>query len=126
MLSSHDVRSDGRDLGLVSRLNALYVAVLSDCLDKIGLRDHVMVPRTRPPAPGSRTAGFAATVRAVAVDRPPDDPEDWYAGEIRAVDSQQPGDVMVSTSPGSYRGDLLATAGRWASSPTHTRAIPPP
>jgi regulator of RNase E activity RraA len=59
-----------------------------------------------------RTAGFAATVSAVEVDGPPAR-EEWYAGEIRAVDSQQPGDVMVvSTSTGSYWGELLATASR--------------
>jgi regulator of RNase E activity RraA len=35
------------------------------------------------------------------------------AGEIRAVDSQRAGDVMVvSTSQGSYWGELLATASR--------------
>jgi 4-hydroxy-4-methyl-2-oxoglutarate aldolase len=113
MLASPDVRSDGRDLGLVKRLNALYVAVVSDCLDRIGLRDQVMAPHVRPLTPASRTAGFAATVRAIAVDAPPENPEDWYAGEIRAVDAQQPGDVMVvSTCPGSYWGELLATASR--------------
>lgn len=106
-------RSDGKDLALVRRLNALYVAVVSDCLDRVGIRDNVMAPHIRPLASGSRTAGFAATVRAVEVDAPPADPEQWYAGEIRAVDSQQSGDVMVvSTCHGSYWGELLATASR--------------
>lgn len=106
-------RSDGRDLALVRRLDALYVAVVSDCLDRVGIRENVLAPHIRPLATDSRLAGFAATVRAVQVDRPPEDPEQWYAGEIRAVDSQQPGDVMVvSTCQGSYWGELLATASR--------------
>lgn len=113
MSSVHDVSSKDRDLELVRRLDALYVAVVSDCLDRIGLRDQVMAPHIRPLNPRSRTAGFAATVRAVEVDSPPADPADWYAGEIRAIDSQQPGDVMVvSTCRGSYWGELLATASR--------------
>ena len=60
-----------------------------------------------------RLAGFAATVHAVAVEGPPADRSQWYAGEIEAVDAQQAGDVMVvSTCRGSYWGELLATASR--------------
>jgi 4-hydroxy-4-methyl-2-oxoglutarate aldolase len=113
MSSSPDGRDDGRDLALVARLEALNVSVVSDCLDRVGLRDNVMAPHIRPLVKGSRTAGFAATVSVVEVDAAPADREQWYAGEIRAVDSQQPGDVMVvSTSRGSYWGELLATASR--------------
>lgn len=105
-------RSDERDLSLVDRLDRLYVAVVSDCLDRVGIRDNVMDLRIRPLFP-CRVAGFAATVHAVAVDAPPPDPVDWYAGEIAAVDAQMPGDVMVvSTCSGSYWGELLATASR--------------
>jgi 4-hydroxy-4-methyl-2-oxoglutarate aldolase len=110
MDSSGNGRSDGRDLDLVARLDRLYVAVVSDCLDKVGLRDNVMAPHIRPLIRGARTAGYAATVLAVQVDEIPGDP---YAGEIMAVDAQQPGDVMVvSTCTGSYWGELLATASR--------------
>ena len=113
MSSLTESRADGRDLALVDRLDALYVAVVSDCLDRVGLRFNVMAPHIRPLAPGSRVAGFAATVHAIQVEAPPETQEDYYAGEIRAVDSQQPGDVMVvSTCTGSYWGELLATASR--------------
>jgi regulator of RNase E activity RraA len=105
--------SDGRDNGLIARLEALHVSVVSDCLDRVGLRDNIMAPHIRPLIRGWRTAGFAATVSVVAVDAPPADRGEWYAGEIRAVDSQRAGDVMVvSTSQGSYWGELLATASR--------------
>lgn len=113
MSNSQDGRSDGRDPALIARLETLHVAVVSDCLDRIGIRSNVMAPHIRPLVRGMRTAGFAATVSATAVDEPPVERDEWYAGEIRAVDAQQPGDVMVvSTSEGSYWGELLATASR--------------
>jgi 4-hydroxy-4-methyl-2-oxoglutarate aldolase len=112
MSTPPDARTDGRDPALIARLEALHVSVVSDCLDRVGIRDHVLEPHVRPLVRGMRTAGFAATVSAVAVDGLPPR-EAWYAGEIRAVDSQQPGDVMVvSTCTGSYWGELLATASR--------------
>ncbi len=112
MTDAHPGRTDGRDLAVIDRLDRLYVAVVSDCLDRVGIRDNVMAPHIRPLFP-SRLAGFAATVHAVAVEGPPADRSRWYAGEIQAVDAQQAGDVMVvSTCRGSYWGELLATASR--------------
>jgi 4-hydroxy-4-methyl-2-oxoglutarate aldolase len=104
-------RTDGRDLDLVRRLDQLYVAVVSDCLDSVGVRDNVMETRIRPLFPEARIAGYAATVQAVPVDAPPADPADYYKGELEAVDALQPGDVMVvSTCLLSYWGELLSTA----------------
>lgn len=112
MTSAQHGRIDGRDPALIERLDRLHVAVVSDCLDKVGLRKNVMAPHIRPLFP-TRAAGFAATVCVVPVDDPPADRTKWYAGEIAAVDAQQPGDVMVvSTCLGSYWGELLATASR--------------
>jgi regulator of RNase E activity RraA len=105
-------RTDGRDLELVDRLDRVYVAVVSDCLDRVGIRANVMAPHIRPLFP-SRMSGYAATVHAIVVEAIPSDRALWYAGEIDAVDSQQAGDVMVvSTCDGSYWGELLATASR--------------
>ena len=105
-------RTDGRNLALIDRLERLYVAVVSDCLDRVGIRENVMAPHIRPLF-SCRTAGFAATVHAIVVDGAPADRSLWYAGEIAAVDAQQNGDVMVvSTCDGSYWGELLATASR--------------
>ena len=112
MSGAHAGRRDGRDLAVIDRLGRLHVAVVSDCLDRVGIRDHVMAPRIRPLFP-SRTAGFALTVRTADVDRVPDDRAQWYSGVIAAVDSQQPGDVLVvSPCAGSCWGELLATASR--------------
>jgi regulator of RNase E activity RraA len=99
-------------MALLERFERLYVAVVADCLDRVGVRSNLLAPHVRPLWPGARTAGFALTVNVVEVAEAPPR-EAWYRGEIEAVDSQQPGDVMVvSTSPGSYWGELLATASR--------------
>jgi 4-hydroxy-4-methyl-2-oxoglutarate aldolase len=101
------------DQGLVGRLSLLYSAVVSDCLDRIGLRDQVLAPRIRPLAADSKLAGRARTVHCIEVDKVPDDRGEWYRGELAAVDALGPGDVMVvSTCEGSYWGELLATASR--------------
>jgi 4-hydroxy-4-methyl-2-oxoglutarate aldolase len=100
-----------RDLALIDRLERLYPAVVSDCLDRLGVRGQVLEPHIRPLFPHAKVAGYAATVHCVDVDAVPEDRADWYRGEMNAVDSLQPGDVMVvSTCRGSYWGELLATA----------------
>lgn len=103
-----------RDLSLLERLRQLYPAVVSDCLDRMGYRQQVMQPHIRPLYPEARMAGFAMTVHCIEVDALPANEDDYYKGELQAVDSLMPGDVMVvSTSTGSYWGELLATASRY-------------
>ena len=98
-------------LALIDRLERLHPAVVSDCLDRLGVRDRVLAPRIRPLDPGSRVAGRARTVQCVPSQGVPADRADWYRGELEAVDGLEPGDVMVvSTCEGSYWGELLATA----------------
>jgi 4-hydroxy-4-methyl-2-oxoglutarate aldolase len=102
-----------RDLDLVQRLTRLHVAVVSDCLDAVGVRHNTMHRRIRPLAETFRLAGYAVTVQLEPVDAPPDNRADYYKGEIAAVDALHPGDVMVvSTCEGSYWGELLATSCR--------------
>jgi regulator of RNase E activity RraA len=103
-----------RDLALIERLDDLYSAVVADVLDRLGVRSNVMAPRIRPLDRRTRLAGFAATVHCVEVDAPPAAREDWYKGELQAVDALEQGDVMVvSTCRGCYWGELLATASRY-------------
>jgi regulator of RNase E activity RraA len=100
-------------LDLVERLERLHPAVVSDCLDRIGIRDKVLAPHVRPLWPEARIAGIARTVQCVTVDSIPENRDDWYRGELAAVDALGPGDVMVvSTCLGSFWGELLATAAR--------------
>lgn len=99
---------------LVARLARLRSALVSDCLDQCGVRDHAMSSRLRPLYRGARLAGRAHTVQAVVADAPPARREDWYRGELSAIDALGPGDVLVvSTCPdGPFFGELLATAAR--------------
>ena len=102
-----------RDLALIDRLERLHPAVVSDCLDRIGHRAQVLAPHIRPLSRDTKVAGYASTVHCVDVDAVPPDRDDWYRGELSAVDALEPGDVMVvSTCRGSYWGELLATASR--------------
>jgi 4-hydroxy-4-methyl-2-oxoglutarate aldolase len=103
-----------RDLALIQRLERLYPAVVADCLDRLGVRMQVLEPHIRPLYADAKVAGYAATVHCIEVEAVPDDRADWYRGEMNAVDSLEPGDVMVvSTCRGSYWGELLATASRY-------------
>jgi 4-hydroxy-4-methyl-2-oxoglutarate aldolase len=103
-----------RDLALIERLERLYPAVVSDCLDRLGVRTQVLEPHIRPLYADAKVAGYAATVHCVDVEAVPEDRADWYRGELSAVDSLEVGDVMVvSTCRGSYWGELLATASRY-------------
>ena len=79
----------------------------------MGLRQQVMAPHIRPLFATASLAGFAFTVHCVDVNAPPENPDHYYEGELRAVDALRPGDVMVvSTCNASYWGELLATASR--------------
>jgi regulator of RNase E activity RraA len=99
---------------MLERLGRLYPAVVSDVLDRMGLRRQVMRPHIRPLYPEARLAGFAMTVHCIDVDSPPASADNYYKGELQAVDSLRGGDVMVvSTCDGSYWGELLATASRY-------------
>jgi regulator of RNase E activity RraA len=100
-----------RDLTLIDRLGALYTAVVSDELDRLGRREQVMRPDIRPLYPEARLAGYALTVHAAPVYAMPEEP---YKNELAAVDALQPGDVMVvSTVNQSFWGELLSTAARF-------------
>lgn len=103
-----------RDLTMLERLAKLYPAVVSDCLDRMGHRHQVMAPHIRPLYPQARLVGFAMTVHCVDISAMPAKEDDYYKGELQAVDSLRAGDVMVvSTCTGSYWGELLATASRY-------------
>lgn len=97
----------------IERLSALPVAVISDVLDGMGRWDQVMDPHIRPLVETDELTGRAHTVEVVEVDAPP--PRHLrYAREIEAVDTIEPGHVLVaSTAPGSLWGELLSTAAQF-------------
>ena len=101
--------------------------MIADCLDKVGVRDNVMDPRIRPVYQSARVVGFASTVKAIEVEGPPADKDDYYKGELQAVDALTDGDIMVvSQARGSYWGSCWrpprATAAAGGSWPTPGRA----
>jgi len=102
-----------RPLEWVDRLAKLYTPVVADVLDKLGFRNQCMHPRVRPLWPEAKAAGFALTVQTVpAREVAPPCP---YAGELAAVDSLAPGDVLVvSESACSFWGELLSTAANYS------------
>jgi 4-hydroxy-4-methyl-2-oxoglutarate aldolase len=101
-----------RNLQWIDRLTRLYTPVVADVLDRIGFRNQSLASRIRPLWPEAKAAGFALTVQTVpARETVPAHP---YAGELAAVDSLQPGDMLVvSESACSFWGELLSTAARY-------------
>lgn len=93
----------------------LGAALVSDCLDRLGIDEAVMDARIKPLAPDFRVVGFAATVKVTAVSGPPADFDDAYKMEIAAVDALQSGDVLVvsESSGAAFWGELLASASRF-------------
>jgi len=91
----------------------LYASVISDTIDHLGARNQGMRPDIRPMWEGAVVVGRAYPVLTADVYKLVDDP---YGGEIDAVDSLKPNDVMVVCTQRSTRtcfwGELLSTAAR--------------
>ena len=91
----------------------LYTAVVSDAMDQMGIRGQAMREYLRPVYPCSAFAGWARTIACSDVYHVP---ADTYAMEIEAVDSIQPGEVVVVSTQQSKRnapwGELLSTAAK--------------
>ncbi len=89
----------------------LYAAVLCDALDQVGYRQQAMRADIRPLFPEAVVVGRACTMQSVDVY---EFEENAYEKEIAAVDSLQPGDVLVASTQQSTRtclwGELLSTA----------------
>jgi 4-hydroxy-4-methyl-2-oxoglutarate aldolase len=89
----------------------LYTAVLSDSCDQLGYMEQAMGPEIRPTDEALVLAGRAKTVLWHDMYHIPENP---YEGEIQAVDSIQPGDIVVMATGASKRnapwGELMSTA----------------
>src|SRR5215207_8662282 len=93
----------------------LYVAVISDILDSLGLRNQVLQPGVVPahPDPSQVLVGRAATVlvgpQYEVIEQP-------YTNQIAAIDALQPGDVVVSGVGGMTNvavwGELFSNAAK--------------
>jgi 4-hydroxy-4-methyl-2-oxoglutarate aldolase len=102
---------DGNVPDLVA--SRLYTAVVSDILDDLGHREHVLDPAIRPLGRGKMIAGFANPFLVTEVRQIPAEP---YTGEIGALDDVRPGEIILVAAGGSTRaacwGELFSTAAR--------------
>jgi 4-hydroxy-4-methyl-2-oxoglutarate aldolase len=91
----------------------LSAAVVSDILDDLGHRDHVLDPAIRPLGDAAVIAGWANPFLVAEVDEIPAEP---YVGEIAALDDISPADMVLVAAGGSARaacwGELFSTAAR--------------
>jgi regulator of RNase E activity RraA len=95
----------------------LHVPAVCDVLDSLGYRGQAMHQRLRPLLPDARACGFvgrAKTIRWMEMDHI--DQADPYGLEIEAIDSLQPGEVVVHSTDLSGRsapwGELLTTVAK--------------
>ena len=97
----------------------LYVPVVCDILDDLGLRNQAMHQRLRPLDPTCCTiVGRARTFRWMDTDYVV--PEDPYGLEIEGMDSLKPGDVPVHSTDAALTnapwGELMSTVAKRAGS----------
>jgi 4-hydroxy-4-methyl-2-oxoglutarate aldolase len=96
---------------------SLYVAAVCDILDGLGYRQQAMHHRLRPLLPDRSNCGFvgrARTVRWMEADYVRED--DPYGLEIEAMDSLQPGNVVVHSTDyagtNAPWGELMSTVAK--------------
>ena len=96
----------------LQRLQHVYVAVISDALDALGLRHQVMAPRVRPLYAEARIVGRAHPIHFRPAERIPSQ-EEYHYMEIEAMDCLLPGEVYVAAlgdaPPCALWGELFST-----------------
>jgi regulator of RNase E activity RraA len=105
--------TDDEAIFLFIRKN-LYVAAVCDILDSLGYRCQAMHQRIRPLLPDIQNCGFvgrARTIRWMETDYVVE--QDPYGLELDAMDSLQPGDVVIHSTDYSGKnapwGELMST-----------------
>jgi len=102
-----------RDDELFSKMeDELYSAVISDSLDRVGIRNHTASISMRPLNPKMVVAGRASTMQFASVKKVPDEP---YEMIIRALDGLSEGQLpfLAAADLGvAIWGELLSTATR--------------
>lgn len=96
----------------LSRFEGLFVAVIADSLDKVGIRHNVMRSDIRPLYPGARVLGHAFTWLWVDIDHEVKLP---YANTLMTLDNAKPGDVIISVTRESAESRMSAIWGELTS-----------
>ena len=90
-----------------------YVALVSDALDDLGLRDQVMSFEIQPLRPDAVLAGVAFPIAVETTDEILN-PESPYDSEMRAIQAIEPGSVTIYSVPAGNRaavcGELFGYA----------------
>lgn len=81
----------------------LYTAVCCDVMDELGFRNQAMRHDIRPISKECNLIGRAKTILAVDIFEITDNP---YEGEIKAIDSVKPGEVVVGATNKSTANGL--------------------
>ena len=96
---------------IADRLRTVYSAALCDVLDSLGFRRQALSHQIRPLFTDALLIGKARTIVSRPVDRFPEKP---YAKELEALDTLQPGDVIVFDTgedlSSAVWGELLSVA----------------
>lgn len=110
--NSHDAIARFEELPAgVSAL--LTTAIVSDSLDRAGVRDQVMAAEISPVGSGTRMAGRARTVQYAPSE---EDPRDPYGAAMDFIDGLSPGTVAVIATERdqrtAYWGELFSAAAK--------------
>lgn len=97
-----------------SKFDGLYSEVLSDVLDRLGIRENVMDPGIRPMYPDAEVVGRAKTLLAREEYELPEDSMNHYMKAVNFFKSIEPEDVIVAdaTERSPLLGELLSWAGK--------------
>jgi len=100
---------------LTRRLKKLFVPIVSDVLDEMGVTGNVFPPDLRPIRPRVKVAGFALTARTERyADFTKVNLEEWIDVMIRMLEAAQPLDVFVVSTGNSIHaaswGELMSNA----------------
>jgi 4-hydroxy-4-methyl-2-oxoglutarate aldolase len=102
-------------IGYATMREKLFTAVLSDCLDQVGLMQQALPSRIRPLDEASVMIGRARTAAFMEVYHVPEG-SNPYELEIALIDSLRPDDIPVFACSNPARiapwGELLATAAK--------------
>jgi 4-hydroxy-4-methyl-2-oxoglutarate aldolase len=90
------------------------VAMISDSLDQVGLRNQTLNQRLAPTQSGTRAIGYAKTCRFISTDQL--DPAKPYDAAIDFIDGSQVGDLIVISTENSnasaFWGELFSAAAK--------------
>jgi 4-hydroxy-4-methyl-2-oxoglutarate aldolase len=111
----HVISVKSNTANFIRRLGRLFVPIISDTLDEMGITENTFSPEIRPIFPNLRMAGTAFTARTQRYKKfTKAELADWLRIMIRMLEASGPGDVFVvstgSTVHAASWGELMSNA----------------